>query len=119
MRRSRLLDQGREELLVYPSEFQIDSRGQRMLVVSDTPTKVLVTTIAGRSSIAELPGNVTATVVRCFARTAPVGPWARIVFRGEEWDIAVPPRFVVGMSKATSYVEFTIRSRNQLDEVTA
>lgn len=116
MHRSRLFDKGREVMLVYPQEFRTDERGARVLVVSDTPVEIRVTTLEGRGSDAELPGNVTARVLEVFTRSAPVGSWARVHFDGEDWDIAMPPRFVKGMSKATSYTTFIIRSRNQVGE---
>ena len=117
MLRSRLLDKGREEMLVYPQVFMTDDRGHKVLVASDTPVKIMVTATAGRSSDAELAGNVTAKVMEIDTRSAPVGSRARVFVRGEYWDIAQPPVITKGLSKATSHVYFVIRSRNHLDEV--
>lgn len=103
-------------MLVYPVITVINDRGTPVEVISDTPIRILVTTKEDRSSDAELPGQVSARVLRCHTRSAPVSSWGRVVYDGEEWDIAIPPRFSAGMSKSTQHVEFTIRSRNKLNE---
>lgn len=114
MTRSRLLDKGREYVDVYPEELQYNSRGVPKRVPGTKPVRVRVTTTKDRSQIADLPGQVDVEVVRCIARSAPVGTWSRVVYRGEDYDLAAPPRFSPGVSKATQHVEFTISSRNQL-----
>lgn len=116
MRRSRLWDLGRETMLVYPEVVKTDSRGDEMKVPSDVPVEVRVTTKESRSNIAELPGNVHARILEVFARSAPVGPWAKVYYDGEYWDVTVPPRTIAGMSKSTSGVTFSIRSRNKTGE---
>lgn len=100
-------------MLIYPEVRVIDSRGNHITVPADTPVKIRVTTAEDRSSDAELPGQVSVKVVRVLTRSAPVGSWARVVYNGEEWDLATPPRWVKGVSKATTHVEFNLRSRNQ------
>jgi len=117
MRRSLLLDKGREKMLIYPEVVVINSRGDEVRVPAEIPVEVWVTSSAQRQGDAEIPGQVSVKSMRCITRDAPVGSWARITFRGEDWDLAVPPRFTVGLSKATSHVEFIIRSRNRLDEI--
>ena len=114
---SRLLDRGREIVLVYPEVLHVDNRGNRVRIPAEVPIKVRVTTSEDRSSDAELPGQVTVKIVRCLARKAPLTSWARIVYDGEEWDLAAPPRFTKGLSKATEHVEFTIRSRSYNSQV--
>lgn len=116
MARSRLLDRGRELMLVYPEVEVLNARGDRVRISSETPVEVWVTTSAQRQGDAEIPGQVSIKSMRCITRSAPVGSWARIVFQGEEWDLAVPPRFTPGLSRATQHVEFIIRSRNKLNE---
>jgi hypothetical protein len=111
--RSRILDRGTETLLVYPEVRVTDSRGNSLLQPAETPVTLRVTTAEERQSDAELPGQVSIKVVRVLTRSAPVGSWARVVYNGEEWDLAGPPRFVQGLSKATRHVEFQLRSRNQ------
>lgn len=114
MLRSRLLDRGRITVLVYPEIVVINDRGVPLKMASDTPVEVRCTSMEDRSSNAELPGQVTAKVIRFQARSAPLGAWARVVFNGEEWDVAIPPRFSPGVSRTTEHVEFTLRSRNKV-----
>lgn len=111
MRRSRLLDAGSDTIWVYPEVKMRDSRNNLVKVPSDTPVKLRATTSYDRSSIAELPGQIDVSVVRCVTRDAPLGSWARVVYNNREWDLASPPRFSPGMSKTTAYVSFTLRSR--------
>jgi hypothetical protein len=118
MARSRLLDKGREKMLIYPEVEVTNSRGDLVRVPAEEPVEVWVTTSSQRQGDAEIPGQVSIKSMRCITRTAPVGSWARIVFDGEEWDLATPPRFTPGLSRATQHVEFIIRSRNRLNEVT-
>lgn len=103
-------------MLIYPQIVTEDDRGNDVTIASDTPVEIRVTTKEGRSSTAELPGNVSARVVEVFTRSAPVGPWARVYYDGEYWDVAIPPRFIAGMSRATRGVTFSIRSRNKVGE---
>jgi hypothetical protein len=114
--RSRLLDKGRELMLVYPEVEVFNNRGDLVRIPATAPVEVWVTTSQQRQGDAEIPGQVSIKSMRCITRTAPVGSWARIVFQGEEWDLATPPRFTPGLSKATQHVEFIIRSRNKLNE---
>ena len=109
---SRLLDAGREPMWVYPEEKKTDSRGNVLSFPSDTPVKIYATVSADRSSTNELPGQVSSDAVKVFTRSAPIGTWAKVVYGGWEWDLAAPPRFVKGMSKATEHVTFSLRSRN-------
>jgi hypothetical protein len=114
--RSRLLDKGRELILVYPEVTLTNARGDTVRLPSETPVEVWVTASAQRQGDAEIAGQVSIKSVRCIARSAPVGSWAKVVYQGEEWDLAVPPRFTAGLSRATQHVEFILRSRNRLDE---
>lgn len=109
---SRIIDKGNDVMDVYPEVETYNSRGEKMKRPADTPVRVRFTSSEDRSSKAELPGQVAIKVVRGIARDAPVGQWARVVYSGEEWDIASPPRFTPGMSRALRHVEFTLRSRN-------
>lgn len=116
--RSRLLDRGREKMLIYPEVEVTNNRGDTVRVPAEEPVEVWVTSSAQRQGDAELPGQVSIKSMRIITRSAPVGSWARIEFQGEDWDLATPPRFTPGLSKATAHVEFIIRSRNRLNEVT-
>lgn len=112
MRTSVLLDRGQGELEIYPEVLVTNRRGDPIKVPSETPVKVRVSMARDRNAAAELPGQVDVKIIKCMARTAPVGTWARIVYNGEEWDLAAPPHYGVGVSKQTRSVSFTIRSRN-------
>ena len=111
MRRSRLLDAGTDTIWVYPEVKMRDSRNNLVKILSERPVRVRATTSIDRSSIAELPGQIDLSVIKCVTRDAPVGSWARVVYDNREWDLAAPPRYSPGMSKATAYVSFTLRSR--------
>lgn len=112
--KSRLLDRGTSIIQVYPETEVINSRGDRVRLPSETPVTIRVSMSRDRNSTAELPGQVDVKVIRCVARKAPLGSWARIVYAGEEWDLAAPPHYGEGVSKNTRNVTFTIRSRNDV-----
>lgn len=112
--KSRLLDRGRETLLIYPEVEVVNRRGERVRVPAETPVAVKVSMSKDRNATAELPGQVDVKIYRCVARTAPVGAWVKIVHNGEEWDLTSPPSFSEGVSKNTRQVSFTIRSRNDV-----
>lgn len=114
MPRSALLDRGTEFVDIYPEETVVNSRGTPVKVPSRTAVRVRVTTTEDRSQVAELSGQIDTQVIKCHARSAPVGTWARVVYQGREWDLAEPPRFSAGVSKATRHVEFLLRSRSGL-----
>ena len=88
-----------------------DNRNNLIKVPATEPVEVRATTTRDRSAIAELPGQIDLTVVKCVTRTAPIGSWARVVYDDREWDVVEPPRFSPGMSRATRFVSFTLRSR--------
>lgn len=104
-------------MLIYPEVLVLNARGDQVRIPAETPVEVWVTTSSQRQGDAEIAGQVSIKSMRCITRDAPVGSWARIVFRGEDWDLATPPRFTEGLSRATRHVEFIIRSRNRLDGV--
>jgi hypothetical protein len=106
-------------MLIYPEVTVHNSRGDQVKIPSETPVEVWVTTSYQRQGDGELAGQVSIKTIRCITRSAPVGSWARILFEGEEWDLAAPPRFSPGVSRSTQHVEFIIRSRNRLDEPNA
>jgi len=112
--KSKLLDRGSQTILVYPEVEVTNSRGDRVRVPSETPVPVRVSMSKDRNATAELPGQVDVKIIRCVTRDAPIGAWARVVFEGEEWDVAAPPHFSAGVSKATRNVTFTLRSRNDV-----
>ena len=114
MVRSRLLDRGRETLIVYLEENATDSLGNTLKRPSGVGIPIRITSSEDRSSDAELPGQVSNKVVRIMARQVPIGSWSRVVYNGEEWDLASPPRFTPGVTRRLRHIEFTIKSRNRL-----
>lgn len=112
MAQSVILDRGLEDMWVYPQVEVSNKRGDTFFEPADEPVKIRVTTSVDQGSDAELPGQVSVPVLRCLARDAPLGAWVRIVYRGEEWDLAYPPRRTPGLSPATRHWEFGIRGRN-------
>ena len=110
--RSKILDQGLEDMWIYPEVVHEDKRGNRIKLPSETPVKIRVTTSIDQGSDAELAGQVSVKVLRCLTRSAPVGSWVRVVYQGEEWDLAYPPRQTPGITRLTRHVEFGIRGRN-------
>lgn len=112
--KSRLLDRGRSIIYVYAEEVVINGRGDPIRVPSGTPVPVRVSMSRDRNASAELPGQVDVKIYRCVARRAPLGAWSKIIFDGEEWDLAAPPSVSAGVSKNTESISFTIRSRNDV-----
>lgn len=112
MKTSVLLDRGRAVLDVYPEVTVVNKRGDHIKVPSDVPVKVRVSMSRDQNQAAELPGQVDVKIIRCLAREAPVGTWSRVVYEGEEWDLAAPPYRGIGVTKQTSSISFILRSRN-------
>ena len=112
--RSLLLDRGQAFLEIYPEVTVVNARGDSVKMPSATPVKVRASLSRDRNASAELPGQVDIKIMRVITRDAPAGAWARIVYDGEEWDLASPPHYGVGVSKATRSVTFTMRSRNDV-----
>lgn len=78
----------------------------------DNPITFMVNVATDRQSTAELTGNIAVKVLRCIFRDEPITPFTRVTFRGEEWDVAIPPK-KNAFTKAVSHYEMTIRSRNK------
>lgn len=115
MARSRLIDRGNESIRFYLTEVQVDRQGNEVIVPSDRFIDRRATVAEERQSDAELPGQVSNKVVRIVVRDAPdLDSWAAIHFRGEPWDLAAPPHFSNGVSRAVRHVELILRSRNKM-----
>lgn len=117
MARSRLLDRGREWIYLYPQVTAHNARGEPVEVPGDRPIRRRVNGTADRQAISELNGQIVQRVVRVNLRLKrnELGPWAKIVFRGMEWDLSAPPHWSGGASSATEHVSLTLRDRNSLD----
>lgn len=115
MARSRLMDRGNEIVSITPSVIEIDADGNKIRFPGpDTYTRQA--TVAGdRQADAELSGQVSNKVVRLVVRDAPdLDSYAEIWFRDEQWDLAGPPHFSNGASRAIQHVEIDLRSRNEM-----
>lgn len=119
MPRSKLLDKGEELVTVYPEVEYTTSRGNKMQVPGTEGTNLRVTVSAERMSSSDLLGQVSISIVTCSTRWIPGWDWARVVFRGEEWDLVTPPHVASGASRASRHFEFQLRSRNKLDNKVA
>lgn len=117
---STLLDRGREIILVWPQVEIITPRGDKKKVPATEPVTLRCTTSEDRSQIADLPGQIDIHIVRVITRKLPTAPdgtpatFSRIMYQGQEYDMAEPPRRSFGMSRATDHWEFKLRSRSNL-----
>jgi len=116
MVRSRLLDRGAEEVHFYPEVTVINKRGTPIRTSSTLPITERLTVTADRQALSELNGQVESKVVRLVGRLKKhnIGPWSKVIFRGEEWDISSPPHLSTGASRAIEHHQIILRSRNSL-----
>lgn len=115
MARSRLMDRGNEIVTISPTVLEQDVDGNEIRFPGSETYTRRATVASDRQADAELPGQVANKVVRLTIRDAPgLDSYAEIRFRGEQWDLAGPPHFSNGASRAIKHVEITIRSRNQI-----
>lgn len=118
---SSLLDKGRQELIIWPAVKVANSRGSvEWAPDTENPIRLRVTTTGDRSQIADLTGQVDVEVMRVKTRTYPGrlgGTWSRVLLDGVEYDLAEPPRYTKGPSRALSHWTFTLRSRANLSPI--
>lgn len=114
MRHSRLVDRGTELMLIWLEREVTDARGNtyKLADLDSDPIRVMVNVSTDRQSNAELAGQVDVKVLNGSTRSMPEGSYARILFRDEEWDLAIPLTHH-RLTKALSHVEFKLRSRNR------
>ncbi len=112
MRRSKMLDRGSEEMILYPEKLITDANGDKRKVPDlNNPKKIRINVSTDRQSSAELNGQIDNKVVKGITRSMPPGTWALVKFRGETWDLAIPET-ISNFTKRTRHVEFLLRSRN-------
>lgn len=116
MPRTKLLDRGEEICEIYPEVRVRNRQGSFSLRPGKTPEVIRVTVTEERMSASDLIGQVSIHYLRLSTRHMRGGAYARVVFRGEEWDIVTPPHLSTGSSRAIRHWEFKIRSRNRLGE---
>lgn len=121
MPRSKILDRGEETAVIFPQTVQVNRRGEKYKVPGEEGRKVRVTVSEDKQAIAELPGQVHVKAVRLLFRWpthyGDLGVSTRVHFRGEEWDLSVPPHISTGASRAVRHVQLIIKSRNSLGGV--
>lgn len=115
MARTTIRDKGREPMVLYPEIIQTGSRGNaRKEPDFAHPFFVNVNCSTDRQTTAQIAGQVDSKLLKVIAPWGtPVGSWARVRFRGEWWDIRVPP-VISDFTKATRHIEFQLRSRNEV-----
>ncbi|MCK2237711.1 MULTISPECIES: hypothetical protein [unclassified Crossiella] len=88
-----VLDSGPETVTVYPAVEVVDEYGQAVRV-PDLTRPVTVTDVhlhpVASAESADL-GQVATARYRLIARAAPVGPWARVDWRGRSYDVVGEP----------------------------
>jgi len=100
-------------MTIIMSTLQQDRFGNHVLVADEVNAlHIWVNVSTDRQASAELPGQVDVKVLKVTTRIFPVDTFDRIEFRGEEWDLAVPP-VISQWTKATSHVSMILRSRNR------
>jgi hypothetical protein len=114
LRNSVLLDRGSEKMLIFPEERVVDARGNNLVRPNlGKPLTRWVNVVTDRQTDAELVGQVSVKILRCSTRTIPgTDSQARVWFRGEWWDLAIPPKNA-WQTRALSHSEYILRSRNQ------
>lgn len=90
-----------------------DKRGNRVKVPDSTsPHEVRGWVIPGRSSRAEVAGQVGIDVITVGVSVLPdVGLWSRVEYDGREWDLVSPPAYHHG-SRSTRHYTLTLRARS-------
>lgn len=100
------------KLKVWKQKVAEDRRGNKVMVPD--PTSPHVTqgwVIPGRSSRAEVPGQVAIDVIHIGVSVLEdVGLWSRVEFDGREWDMASPPAYHHG-TRSTRHYTLTLRAR--------
>lgn len=105
-----LLTRGREKVEIYPEVESVDERGEPIKIPSPTPVELrcIVHPITSNTALAQSRDRV--ANYRIVVRDAPFGKWARLVWRGRDWDIVGEPLYS-NASRATRHVSVIIRAR--------
>lgn len=85
-----------QKALVFRQVMTQDSRGNLVKQVDmATPIEVRAAFIPGRSSRAEVAGQVAIDVVTMIvkANLPDVGAWSRVRWRDTDWDVMAPPEY--------------------------
>lgn len=105
-----LLDHGTETLLVWPETVTTDGDGNPVRVPAEEPVTVTGRVNPVSSDDAIVAGQQVTTTYRVITRDAPLGPWARVRWRGRDWDVVGEPQWFRG-SPRTRHVVAYLRAR--------
>lgn len=105
-----LLDRGNEVADIYPEVETTDADGNVIKIPANEPVTITCRIQPVSSAEAAVLGQHTTTVYRLIARDAPLGAWARVHARGQDWDLAGEPLWSNG-SPRTRHVTALLRAR--------
>ncbi|SDI41056.1 Phage head-tail joining protein [Sinosporangium album] len=105
-----LLDDGPDEVLIYPETTTTDDRGNEVRGPSAVPVALRCRVQPVTSDEAAVAGQQVATTYRLITRSAPLGAWARVVWDGREWDVVGEPQKSNG-SPRTRHITALLRAR--------
>jgi hypothetical protein len=105
-----LLDDGPDEVLIYPEVVVVDERGNEVRRPAETPVPARGRVQPVSASEAAVAGQQVTTTYRFITRTAPLGAWARVEWDGREWDLAGEPLWSRG-SPRTRHVTALLQAR--------
>lgn len=108
-----LLDRGQEVLDVYPEVATTDDLGNTVVGPAPTPVRIRAAVQPVTADELSEVGQSLLTTYRVIARSAPVGPWARVRWvsdGGTWWDVVGRPRRY-SMSPRTAHMDAILRER--------
>ncbi|MFC7330816.1 MULTISPECIES: hypothetical protein [Nocardiopsidaceae] len=108
-----LLDSGAELVEIYPQVLTTDDLGNEVWAPADDPVVIRCSIQPVTSDELSAVGQDLVTTYRLIARTAPLGPWARVRWVNNAntwWDVIGTPRRY-GMSPRTAHVDALLRQR--------
>lgn len=105
-----LLDTGNETILVWPEVDATDSDGNPVKVPAPDPIQVQCRVQPVSSTDVVAAGQQTVARYRVITRDAPLGPWARVRWRGRDWDVEGEPLWSNG-SPRTRHVKAILKAR--------
>jgi len=103
-----LLDRGPETVEIYPIVWVTDSDGNLVQRPADEPVTVSAWVQPLSSAEQVINGTRVVTTYRVITRSAPVDPWARVIWRGQEWSVQGDPE-IRYYTPTTSHVTAVIQ----------
>ena len=106
-----LLDNGPQEVTVYPEAVDPveDDYGNEIVEPSETGVVVRGRWQASTAEEAADLGQQQDTVYRFISRTFPAGPYGRVTFEGDDWDILGAPRHRRGSPQTQHFTTYLKR----------